>query len=563
VVLGVFVLFLDPAQYFFGDSIAVLWGRPHSVGSLVKDFVRLDGGHWYRPLSNSAPPFILWPIFGMKFMPYHLLALVLHCLFSLAIFDIFRRVFRDYSAAFAGTAFFAFHPIQFYATYDIAFYQEPIMAALTIASLVLLVRYIKSPAKSLLAGLLIFLAALSAKETSVTMPVLLVLLLPGRADILRQRSARIAILSAGAIAASFALIYAFVLGASFRYQPTYSPSLQLNSVSNAARALLWTFGIPSGVQTQAWQYSFPITFGLWLLFSVVAAAAIASCRNNVWRGFVWFFVAAGPAFFTRNLLPHHLYLGLVGIAYSVGQTVKWIKTRQTYGLVFRGAASALASLAVALVFCAGYLDARADNTLSWVGESSLRVRSTADFFRSAKLDLSKSQGILAVIGDAQVLRFDWMGGAFFNMIGGDELEARIVDDEPVTLPEGFHVVKFSDNALHKLAAADESRSRDSEILPAVAFQLTPDRVYAGRDSYCLSAPYFSGQTIDVKFHYNERPASVAYSFASLDARGNACMNVAASVPWGKVEVVGVRPSGSRRWYKTTAEIDVLPPPLTW
>ena len=90
VVLGVFVLFLDPAQYFFGDSIAVLWGRPHSVGSLIKDFVRLDGGHWYRPLSNSVPPFALWPVFGMEFRLYHLLALVLHSLFSLAVFEIFR-----------------------------------------------------------------------------------------------------------------------------------------------------------------------------------------------------------------------------------------------------------------------------------------------------------------------------------------------------------------------------------------------------------------------------------------------------------------------------------------
>src|SRR5205085_2923515 len=63
-VVGVIVLFLEPAEYFFGDSIAVLWGRPHSIGSLVKDFARLDGGHWYRPLSNSLPPFLLWPLFG-------------------------------------------------------------------------------------------------------------------------------------------------------------------------------------------------------------------------------------------------------------------------------------------------------------------------------------------------------------------------------------------------------------------------------------------------------------------------------------------------------------------
>ena len=89
--------------------------------------------------------------------------------------------------------------------------------------------------------------------------------------------------------------------------------------------------------------------------------------------------------------------------------------------------------------------------------------------------------------------------------------------------------------------------------------MTTNRVYAGRDSYCLSVPYFAGQTIDLKYHYNQRPASVAYSFTQLDANGDACLSVDAAVPWGNVRVVGVRPSGSRRWYQTSAEIDVLPP----
>ena len=561
-VLGISFLFLEPAQYFFGDSIAVLWGRPHSVGSLVKDFARLDGGHWYRPLSNSLPPFLLWPVFGMDFRPYHLLALVLHCLFSLAVFDVFRRIFREYWAAFAGAAFFAFHPIQFYATYDIAFYQEPIMAGLTLASVVLLFRYIERPRSGMLAaGLLTFVLALSAKETSVIVPVLLCIALAGRKELYKSPSARVAVVLSGVIAATFTLVYALVLGVSFRYQPTYRPKLQLNAGIDAIRALLWSFGIPSGGQTQGWQYADAITPALWLLFAIVVAAALARPANGVWRGFAWFFASAGSAFFTRHLLPHHLYLGLVGIAYSVGQTVSWLRSQDAIRPVLRAAAYPLAALAVTVVFCAAYVDARADNTQSWVGESSLRVRSTADFFRSAKIDLSKSQGILAVIGDEQVLRFDWMEGAFFNMIGHDDLEARIVDNEPEKVPEGFYVVKYAGNSLHKVAAAENSRSLKTEALPSVDFVMTADHVYAGRDSYCLKVPQLAGQTIDVKFHYNERPASVAYSFATLDASGTACMKVEASVPWGNVKVVGVRPSGSQRWYRTDAEINVLPPPL--
>ena len=564
ILLGVFVLFLEPAQYFFGDSIAVLWGRPHSAGSLVKDFVRLDGGHWYRPLSNSVPPFLLWPLFGMQFMPYHILALVLHGLFCIGLLEVFRRILKDDWAAFVGATFFAFHPIQFYATYDIAFYQEPITAALTVASLILLLRYIERPrAIVLIAGLLTFVAALSSKETSVMMPLLLVLLLFNVKELYKLPPARNAVLCAGCISAAFTLIYTFVLGVTFRYQPTYQPQLTLNAATDAFRAVLWSFGIPSGVQTQDWHYPPAMTFGLALLFSVTVAAAIAGSRNRAWAGFAWFFAAAGPAFFTQHLLPHHLYLALVGIAYSVGQTVAWLRSQDISRSAFRRAAYALGSLAIGLSFGAGYLDARADSRLSWVGESSTRVQRTADFFLSSKIDLSRYPGIVAVIGDAQVLRFDWMGGAFFNMIGGDDLETRIVDSEPESLPEGFQAVKWTGNSLKRLERVSENTSTEHNPVTPITFQITANRVYAGRDSYCLSVPYLAGQTIDVKYHYNERPASVAYSFAQLDSHGTACINVGASVPWGNIKVVGVRPSGSPHWYEANAEIYVLPPLFPW
>jgi hypothetical protein len=565
VVLGIIVLFLEPAQYFFGDSIAVLWGRPHSAGSLINDFARLDGGHWYRPLSNSLPPFLLWPLFGMAFKPYHLVALALHGLLCFGLFEIFRRLLRDLLGAFVGAAFFAFHPVQFYATYDIAFYQESMMAALTLASLVLLWRFVHRPHVGLLAaGLLTFVAALSSKETSVVMPALFLLLLGGT-DLWRLRSTRISLLSAGALALFFALLYDRILSGGFRYQPTYRPRIQLHAAADAIRGLLWSFGIPSGVETQAWRYPFGMNLALWLIFFVTIAVAIARPSSGVWRGLVWFILATAPAFSTRHLLPHHLYLGLAGIAFSIGQTVAWLRTRPAYSPVFRSTAYALAALTVALVFCAGYMDARADAVRSWVGESSRRIQATASFVRSAGINLSKSQGIIAAIGDAQVLRFDWMGGAFFNMIGDDDLEVRIVDQIPEQAPEGFYVVEYARDSLHKLSVPQRVPAEPSvvEAAPsAVHFGLTADRVYAGSDSYCLSVPQFAGQTIDVKYEYNQRPASVAYSFARLNSLGTACIYVSASVPWGRVNVVGVRPSGSWRWYNAHAEIEVLPP-STW
>ena len=197
-----------------------------------------------------------------------------------------------------------------------------------------------------------------------------------------------------------------------------------------------------------------------------------------------------------------------------------------------------------------------------MGQSSLRIQSTADFVRAAKINIFKSRGIIADIEDAEYLRFDWMEGALFNLIGSDKLEVQLINWEPEDLPAGVDAVKYAGNSLHRIEATERLSSDASAARPipsTVAFHLTAGRVYAGRDSYCLNVPQFPGQMIDVKYHYNQRPASVAYSFARLDRNGTACINVPASVPWGKVKVVGVRPSGSWRWYNADAEIEVLPP----
>jgi hypothetical protein len=152
------------------------------------------------------------------------------------------------------------------------------------------------------------------------------------------------------------------------------------------------------------------------------------------------------------------------------------------------------------------------------------------------------------------------------MIGNDELETRIVDSEPDKLPDGFYVVKYSGNSLHQISNGtlkEHDVSASQNTLNAVTFRLTTKRVRAGVDSFCVEVPFFAGESIDVKYQYNERPASIAYSFVQLDDKGRGCINVDAAVPWGDIQVVGVRSSGSLRWHSTNAEIEVLPPPVLW
>ena len=321
----------------------------------------------------------MWPWFGTSFQPYHLFAILLHLALSLGLFALFSRVFRDRTAAFVATAFFAFHPVQFYATYDIAFYQEPITAGLELAALVLFIRYVDENARWLLgAALSCAVLALCSKETAVMLPGALLLVLGGR--ILRERRAGVAFGSAVLTSAAFTFIYAGIMGVVFRYQDAYRPRWETGVLDNLSLALRWAFGLRAGWQTSGWQYPAHVEVILWsVLFSLFAVVLLVP-RSGLWRGPAFFLITAFPAFLTQHLLPHHIYFPLIGIAYLVGSAFALLRARVRW--VAAGAAAAV----VSSLFIAAFLSARNDAVVSWVGRSAWQVHSVSEFVRASLTD---------------------------------------------------------------------------------------------------------------------------------------------------------------------------------
>jgi hypothetical protein len=177
--LGIVLLYLHPAdQYFFGDSIAILLSRSLTLRTAFLDFFRLGGIHWYRPLTNGFMQYLLWPLFGMNFAAYHALAMFLHWGLCFGLYLSLKIYLEDGFAALVGAAFYAFHPIQFYATYDIVFYQEPLGAGFILGAVAFLYWYVQHGRKLFLAiGILLMLAGLGAREVAVFTPALLGILL--------------------------------------------------------------------------------------------------------------------------------------------------------------------------------------------------------------------------------------------------------------------------------------------------------------------------------------------------------------------------------------------------
>ncbi len=564
-IAGVCVIFLNPAeQYFFGDSISVLWGRPESWGALLRDFTRLDGTFWFRPLSNSLPPFLLWPLFGMNFWPYHAVAVALHCVVVLGLFAIFRRIFADTLAAFSGAAFFAFHPIQFYATYDIAFYQEPISTGLALVALLLMGRYAAGRgAASLLLGLFCFGLALCSKETSLVLPGPLALVLCDRL-VRRERRALVAVAAKTGLSLAATYFYLGIAGLLFREQTDYRPQWHTQVLTNAWDALHWAFGLSSGWQTQGWHYPAVLRALLWGTFLGCLMAAVLLPRRGLWRGLVWFLGTGLLAFSTNHLLPHHLYFPLIGISFLFGGAVAWLRagSHETAPRWPRWLGSAAPAAALSALIAAALLAVRADSLDSWVGRSSWETRAVAQFFHTSRLRLADARGVVVWTGTAPYLTFDWMDDDIFQLLGGYDLEVRHLKERPEQIPEGFYALEYRDHWLwNRTAEFPRSAAGPSPRAARAApfkLRLEPSRVRPGADSYSLEVPELGGQLIDLKYRFNQRAPRVAFGFVQLDGQGRARIAVPASIPWGTVDVVAVRRAGSLDWHPVQASIEVLP-----
>jgi hypothetical protein len=549
--LGIVILYAHPAdQYFFGDSISTLLTRSLTWRAAFLDFFRLGGTHWYRPLSNGFVQFLLWPLFGMNFAAYHALAMFLHWGVCFGLYLALKTYLQDSFAAWIGAAFYAFHPIQFYATYDVCFYQEPMGAGLILGALAFLYWYVEHGRAWWLAiGLGLFLLALTARETAVFTPGLLAILiwLPQN-----WRRAATAVGVTGTIGAAFAGMYLFVMHP-LRYQPeSYSSDWSpAHLAGNLWTCVRWAFGIASGPETEGWKSPAIVQACLWLflILSVLSVAVFWGRRPAVWKGPAFFCAASIAALSTHRLWPHHIYIPLIGIALWIASIMAcWRQSNRAFQL-----ARPVAALLLSCLFVTSAIGARYDSVNSWVGLNSWETRLPVLYSQSLFRDLPRWRGVWIVVktGDPS---FSWLYGGLFRLMAGEaqyEMETRLMPARPDSAPRGIHVFEYRDSMLWPLAIPE------SDVPSAVAeVSVKPAIVHPGT-SYTISIPALAGRTIDLRYSYNDHLAAVAYAFTQLAADGRAKIFTPRDTPWGVVQILGVRPSGAAEWSPVSVRVEVL------
>jgi hypothetical protein len=445
IVLAEIALFSIPFKgYLFGDSLAQLYDRPATLLAALASFVHI--GSWYRPLSQGLICYILFPIFKTNFAWYHGLMMLLHIIVTCLVYAGLRRLSANRVVAFAGAFFFAIHSVNFYTTYDTAFFADPSVAICYLVGI-----WAFFSRRPILASIA-FVVGLWSKEAAVTMPLTIAALVAGVPALRKEWKTwawRLAPLLAILVIyiGFYSTRFKFVGGGiSSSTRSDYLLGINSTLLANAGRYVHWVFQIPSGWLTEAWLGSGPFLQVAYVFaFAVAAFLAYALVTGNVNAriALVWFIITALPVVTLNRYFVHHIYLPLIGSALLIAEFFALAQKRLPRP-VFAGL------LAVFLLNHAhvAYRNVNSDLFYSWVGDSARKSLNATQFVR-AHPDVIKNASVVYVINETgEDIRFAYLKGSIFRHVAGlAKLEAHIVhssSEVPAELPGNTLILRYRD-----------------------------------------------------------------------------------------------------------------------
>lgn len=465
--------------YFYGDSAALLYLRPRGLTAAIRVFAELSptAGGWYRPFSQWFLSYLLFPAFKTHFALYHAVALLLHLLVSAVLYRGLRQVCGSRPAAFAGAVFFGLHPVNFYATYDNAFFAETCLALAYGLSLAAFFRRRFAGAAAW------FALALVSKESAVTLPVLLAGLFTITPELRRQwRGYARGFVPMAVLLFIYLAAYSrhFVLRAgtlTSAARSDYVLSLDGAIARNMLRYIRWTFQIPDGWVTGAWQFAPPFSYfsyALMVALGAWAAWSLARGGRLARIGLLWFLVTALPVLALNRYLLHHLYLPLAGIGLVVAAAFAFLDQNVRRPVTV----SVLGCFCVAYAWLS-YTNVRAEARGSWVATNAAVCRNAAQFLENHAAEIGPSSVVYVLNESGEPLDFAYQKGDLFRFLTSlDTLEVKFVPDRnqlPKAPSRHVLVARYERGQLFDVAGAsgaDAVRAADNTIHITAAGVLT-------------------------------------------------------------------------------------------
>jgi hypothetical protein len=330
--------FVSWDKFFSGDGLYYLSRQTHTWAEVKTNFLRADDVSEYRPLTYPVFTFLLYPLGDLNPLPYHMMGLLVHVLFSLAVFALLHLILQDYKAALAGYLFFALHSAGYFISYGVAFLPDWMFAAFFLPLLACYWKFLLTRHwRYYLAALLLLVFALLSKETPVMTPFVLFGLVMLRAsqldkdarttkELLARHSAKAirCIAPFLSICVFYLLLLVLVKGRLYPESPThpFHLTLQPGHLVKKLKYLFWAFNIDL-----RWPLGWADTPYLLICFLQLALAAYVvshlfrrreSRRPAVWLLFCGIALLFPVFFLVEPPYAHHLYMPLIALGAAVG-----------------------------------------------------------------------------------------------------------------------------------------------------------------------------------------------------------------------------------------------------
>ncbi len=464
-------------KFFCGDSLFFLWYRVETPSQVLFALTHPDHLHSYRPLTQLFFSLVLFPLFGLNPLGYHLAALGWHLLVSLLVYRLLRELVARPAAALAGLLFFGAHAVDFYLTYDASFLPDFSLGLFYVVTLLCYAAFFRTRRGLWLAGAVAsFVLALLSKEIAVTLPagiVVVDLLLRRRGqDHSGERGRRwwqpgnsvIPFLATAALYLGW-LLYVnggrvYPGGASEPYALTLDPAL----LKLKLRYLAWLANFPTQFARRGWPAYAAVLAMLGALAWVLARLAPSArrIRRELLLCALWALASLLPVLFIVQVpMKHNLYVPLMAGAVGLALLVEAAHTDLRRALPgWRWAAVAF--------LAATALQVPGDLKYSWVGEASDIARASLQAVKRAHPTLPGG-AMLYVLPTSVKGMASWyfQGGALFNLFYRDAtLRTRFADlghqlpADFVTHPEIF-LFHFHDQRLWDVTRTYKRDAGDS------------------------------------------------------------------------------------------------------
>jgi len=578
-VVDSFLYFRHAGHFFAGDAVFLLHHRAVSVSDYLKEFVQLNPSGWYRPLANELIQSVLYPIVGLRPVPYRIPVYLTFVIVTVLVYMLVLALSGRHLPSGIAAFFFTIHTANAYTTYDVSFMPELLYASFYLAAMLAFFRYLQNGSRIAYGVSLVSLvAALLSKESAVTLPITLLALcltFDPSARSVRDRAVR----ALGSTAPhmiillvylTYAVGYLHVMGTSVTKlvgdtqvpnPGDYIAVLNGGMLKTADLAFTWAFNIPRAYSAQfqnltAGMMGYLKFFRAFVLL-LVAIVLVRSERRLILFGFAFFWIVILPALtLIGHFLPYYVFLPVAGLSLIIGSAFTWLYDQ------LRRIHVAVAALTLGLLL-GGVLYVNRSMIRTDIEHNGI-LGASAELARSTLNDVKRLYPVLPA--DARLYFADGNESLLWHHDSGALLQMAYETNKITALYESQGDSPFSvpnDVLVFRLVKGrliDETANYRANPLAFIKFtgsdrkiELSTTNVTAG-EKYTLSIAGLSDVPVRIAYTMNEAPLET-FS-AHLDAHGSVTFDVTKSTGRGLYRFLGFNVVGTADWVRADAALTV-------